>query len=79
MSEQNILEIVKRYLDQNRPEGVAIEVVERGLRRDGDWWYVPVRMPERLVRQSHYYDALADAEIEIKDNEHVEVLFVPTA
>ena len=67
-----------RYLDRHRPEGVPIEVVDRGVHEDHGFWYVPVRMTEELRRRWHYYDELADAEIEIKDNEHLDVLFVPT-
>lgn len=77
MTEVQVAKLVNKYLDAHRPEGVPIEVVEKGFRQDGDWWYVPVRLTGELRRYSHYYDELADAEIEIVDSEHINVLFVP--
>lgn len=79
MSNESILLMAQKYLDKHQPDGVPLEVIAKGLRNDGDWWYVPVRLTGEIAKPSHFFDELAEAEIEIKDKEKIEVLFVPAA
>lgn len=78
MSEETIIEVSQRYLDKWKPDGVPIQVAtDKTVRQEGKSWYVPVRLMGAVPRQYHYYDALADAEIDMVDNEHLDVMFVP--
>ncbi len=78
MSEDSVIALAQKYLDKWKPDGVPIEVArDKKVNHEGESWYVPVRLMGTLPRQYHYLDALADAEIDIVDNEHVDVLFVP--
>lgn len=78
MSEEKVIEISQRYLDKWKPDGVPIQVAaDKKIRSEGNSWYVPVRLMGTLPREYHYTDALADAEIDIVDTEHLDVMFVP--
>ena len=78
MSEKSIVALSQKYLDKWKPDGVPIEVaLDKKVDQQGDSWYVPVRLLGKVPREYHYLDALADAEIDIVDTEHIDVLFVP--
>ena len=71
--------LAERYLTKHTQGTLPIEIVRnKGLRLDTGFWHIPVRMNADIPRRSHYYDALADTEIDLADTEHIEVLFVPT-
>ena len=77
MEKEQFLEIAKHYLAKHQPSGIPIEVLDQRVRRDGGGWYVPVRLTEEIARRTHFYVELAEAELDIKDNEQLEVMFVP--
>jgi hypothetical protein len=58
---------------------MTIEIVERLVRNDEGWWYVPIRPTARYPITYVYYGVLTDIEGEIKANEHLDVLLVPSA
>ena len=76
---KDIIQRVNRYLEPHQSAEMAIEVVERFVRADGDWWYVPVRPTTHNSITYSYFGVLADIEGEIKQNEHIDVLLVPSA
>ncbi|MBC8143433.1 MAG: hypothetical protein H7Y38_18550 [Armatimonadetes bacterium] len=78
MNEEQVIELSQRYLDKWKPDGVPIQVAtDRAVKHEGNSWYVSVRLTEAVPRQYHYFDALADAEIDTVDTEHLDVMFVP--
>jgi hypothetical protein len=77
MTEQQIVNLVRRYLQDHQPAGIALEVLEPSVHKDGDWWYVPVRPCQQLPKTYQYYEELTDIEDELKDKEHIDVLLVP--
>ena len=79
MSEIEIVAIAGRYLKDKHPGGATLEALTQGVRHEQDWWYVPVRPSFEPPRRYEYYEALADAEGELEDTEHLTVLFLPTA
>ncbi len=79
LSDIEIVEIAARYLKDKHPGGANLEALAQGVRQEQDWWYVPVRPSFEPPRQYEYYEALADAEGELEDSEHLTVLFMPTA
>lgn len=79
VSDAEIVEIVARYLKDKHPGGVTLEALTQGVRHEQDWWYVPVRPSFEPPRQYEYYEALADVEGALEDEENLTVLFLPTA
>ena len=78
VSETEIVQIAGRYPKDKHPGGATLEALTQGVRHEQDWWYVPVRPSFEPPRQYEYYEALADAEGELEDTEHLTVLFLPT-
>jgi hypothetical protein len=76
--QQQIVDLVRSYLLRHQNNGLSIDILEQSVRHDGNWWYVPVR-PNVEPRTYQYYDILADVETEIVDNEHINILLVPSS
>ena len=59
--------------------GITFDVVEDGVRRDGDWWYVPVLATRngRDVPREFAVNVFANVEDELEQQHGVSVLFVP--
>ncbi len=79
MSEQQVVRLVRRYLQDHQPAGNIIEVLEQDIRKDGDWWYVPVRPEHQLPKTYRYYEELTAIENELREKEQVDILLVPSA
>lgn len=77
-TEQEVVEAVRRHLQDVHPGGAVLEVVAQGVRQDQEWWYVPVRPSVQPSRRYEYYEALAGVEKELQKSEHLTVLLVPT-
>ena len=58
---------------------MTIEMVERLVRSDGGWWCIPVRPTTPAPIAYTYFGVLTDIEGEIKANEQLDVLLVPSA
>lgn len=76
--QSRIIELVREHLRHQPPDDFSIEVLEDQIRKDNDWWYVPVRPSRRLDRISHYYEVLAAVEEDIDAETGENVLLVPT-
>jgi hypothetical protein len=79
MQEREVAEIVRRYLTKHGGDSLAVSVLEEGIHRWDDWWYVPVYIPGTQPRTYQYYDVLAEAEGELEEVEQINVLLVPAA
>ena len=73
-----VAELVQLHLKRLDTHGLQLEVLAQAVRREDDWWYVPVRSNSALPRTYEYYDILAEVEEEITETEHLEVLLVPS-
>jgi hypothetical protein len=79
MSEHEVMELVKRKLADHDSDRLHIEVLD-GIRQDGAWWHIPVRPKDaERPRTYEYYDILSSVEEEITEDEHINVLLVPSA
>ena len=56
-----------------------VEMIEDRIRRENDWWYVPVRRKRAFARTFEYYDVLANLEERIEEEQDLNILLVPTA
>ena len=79
LGENEIVEIVGRYLKDKHPGGATLEALVQGVRHEQDWWYVPVRPSVEPERRYEYYEVLADVEADLEDTEHLTVLLLPSA
>lgn len=77
LSDNDVVVIVRRYLEPNQPQDYRLEVMPDGVKKDGDWWYVLVRPDRNDVRAYDYYDRLAESEVTLRDEEQLNVLLVP--
>ena len=73
-----IIEIAEKYLEPHQPKDYRLHVRPKGLRQDGDYWYVVVQPDKEDVRSYDYYGRLAEAENDIEENEDLKILLVPT-
>lgn len=60
-------------------DGVTIKVLEAGVRNEEDCWYVPVQPSTEPSKRTEYYEALADVETDLLEQEDLNVLFIPVA
>jgi hypothetical protein len=71
--------LVRRYLREHQPTNVRIELVEGEIRREQDWWYVPVRPAQGSPKTFEYYTLLSEIEGDLEEKEHLNVMLVPAA
>ncbi len=75
---QQVIELVRRYLEPYQPTDYRLDVLEQGIRHSADdWWEVVVQPNRDDVRSYDYYGRLAEAENDIEDHEHLKILLVP--
>ena len=79
MNKQEIIQQVNHYLQPHQSDKMTIEIVEKAVRMDGDWWYVPIRSTSPEPITYTYFGVLTDIEGELKENDHLDVLLVPSA
>lgn len=78
MNEEQVIKLSQQYLDKWKPDGISIEIVRNmKINAEGNSWIIPVRLLGTVPRRYHLIDALSDAEIDLVDTEHLDVLFVP--
>jgi len=77
LTKRNIAELVRGYLSKIRMDGLTVEVVDRGVRQEEQWWYVPVRTNKEPRRLYRLYEELAEVECDIEDKENLHVFIVP--
>jgi len=75
--QQNVVDIVKRYLEPHQPTNYRLNVMEKGIRHSRDDWWEVVVQPDTDVYSYEYYGRLAEAENDIEENEDLKILLVP--
>jgi hypothetical protein len=73
-----VVEMVKAHVDRHQPAAFRLTVLTEGARQDEGWWYIVVRPDRSGVRSYDYSEALSLVEEEIRDEENVNVLLVPS-
>lgn len=77
MSEHQIIEMVRQYLNHHPLPGNRIEVLGEQIYCDKGMWFVPVRLEQELPKTYQYYEELVEVEDDIREHEEVNVLLVP--
>lgn len=69
---------LQKMVNEMVPNAPAVQVIEAGIREEDNWWYVPVQPVAVPHKLSEYYEALTEAETQLADEDHLNVLFIPT-
>jgi len=77
MNKRRVAKLVSTQLQLHHPGGVTIEVAHDAIRREDDFWYVPVRPSAQPPRMYEYYEALAEVEATLEETEGLQVFLVP--
>jgi hypothetical protein len=78
MNREQLLAIVQQRIAA-MGHGIALDFIEDGVRRDGDWWYVPVLAARNGhdVPREVTINVYANVEDEREQQHGTSVLFVP--
>jgi hypothetical protein len=77
MTEEQVIELVREQLRNHHPGGVTVEVVPDQIRRQGEYWYIPVLPSAQPPKMYEYYEALAEVESTLEENEQLQLWLVP--
>lgn len=69
---------IQTALDVSPPGPYRVSVVEDAIRREDDWWYVPVTPDRAGVRAHEYAEFLTEVENDLRDRVGLKVLLIPT-
>lgn len=75
---KRVLDLVTRYAHSEPKAGFDLVVHEEGARQEDDWWYVVVKPDRPGVRSYDYSDTLTRIEEKLREQEHVNVLLIPS-
>jgi hypothetical protein len=78
MTEEQLVELVRAELRKHRPGGASLDVGPGPIRRQEEYWYVPVIPSVEPPKTFEYYEALAEVESDLEEREQIQVLLVPT-
>jgi hypothetical protein len=77
MTEERLVELVRAQLRRHHPGGSDLDVGPGPIQRQNDHWYVPVLPSREPPRMFEYYEALAEVEATLEEEEQLQVLLVP--
>ncbi|MEW6250138.1 MAG: hypothetical protein AB1716_05795 [Planctomycetota bacterium] len=72
-----IIEMVRKYLAAHQPKDYELVIDEQSVQQDDDWYYVLVEPSREDVRSYDYSARLAEAELDLQEQEKVNILLVP--
>lgn len=78
LSETEVLSRLRDYLAHHPIPGIRLEAVTEGVRRDDNWYYVPILLKEGEPDAYQFYDLLIEIEEQFRKQEDLNVLLVPT-
>jgi len=73
---QEIASLAQQALDRHQPRKYRISVNKDAILEEGGWYHVVATTPND-VRDRDFYDALAQAEGELQDEQGKQYLLVP--
>src|SRR4051794_12021929 len=78
MGKERVIDLVSEQLRHHHPGGVTIVVEPDAVLQRNDYWYVPVRPSSQPPKMFEYYEALAEVEATLQEDEGLEVFLVPS-
>jgi hypothetical protein len=76
-TEVDVVARLRCYLHRNPINDVELEPLVEGVRRDDNWYCVPVLLKAGAPPAYQYYDMLIEIEEQFRQQEHLNVLLVP--
>jgi hypothetical protein len=80
MTREKVIDTIKQRLTQAEIRQFELEVFEPGVRKDDDWWYVPVSTKKERVSAFDYAPLLSKIEEEFEEkfqDEGTRLLLIP--
>jgi hypothetical protein len=77
MTEQKVLQLVREQMRLHHPGGVSLDIGPDPIRYENDCWYVPVLPSAQPPKMYEYYEALAEIEATLEEEQDIQVLLVP--
>ena len=74
---EKLIDVVEKHLQAHQPVKYRLKVRPDAIEQEDDWFYVVVEASDEDAKAYDYYDRLAQAELAIKEQEHLNVLLVP--
>lgn len=71
-----LAQLAQTALDRHQPGSYRITVDKSNIMHEDDWYHILVTTPQD-VRTYEFYDALAEAEAELQDQQGLHLLLVP--
>ena len=80
LNKTQVLRLIKESIKKwDPPEGwFHVEIIDKDVKKQDDWWYVPVYPSRTPKRNYHFYDVLAEAATELEEKKKLFVQFIPT-
>jgi hypothetical protein len=75
---ERVATLAQAALDRHQPKAYALRVARDSVLQEDDWYRVVVTTPDD-VRTYEFYDALAEAEADLQDEQGLNILLVPVA
>jgi len=78
VTKTSVIQLVKKQLDAVG-HGIEFDILEAGVRADGEWWYVPIlsRLRGQDVKRDVTVSIFATIENDLHNAEGLTVLLVP--
>jgi hypothetical protein len=77
MTQDKVVQLVREQLQNHHPGGATLEVVPEGIRQQDGSWYIPVRPNVQPPKMYEYYEALAEVESTLEENEQLQIWLMP--
>lgn len=77
MTQDQVAQLVCEQLQNHHPGGTTLEVVPEGIRQQNGSWYIPVRPNVQPPKMYEYYEALAEVESTLEENEQLQIWLMP--
>jgi hypothetical protein len=74
---KRVVSLAQEALDRHQPRSYRVRVEPGAVLKEDDWYHVVVRSDNDDVRTYDFYDVLAEAEAELQDQQHLNILLVP--
>ncbi|MCA9446731.1 MAG: hypothetical protein KC931_06425 [Candidatus Omnitrophica bacterium] len=72
-----VIDTVRNRLPKEGLDVLPLRVIEEGVRKEGEWWIVPIQASRVPNPRYPYYEALAELEGNLEEEDHMDVVIVP--
>lgn len=72
-----VLDSVRKRLPTEGLDILPLTILIDEVRKEDDWWYVPIQSASTPKRSYPYYEILAEMEEALEQEDHLDVILVP--